>query len=200
MQSLLAILRGIDPSEAVEVCGALIEAGITRIEIPLNSPKPLESIAAVANAYSDRAQIGAGTVLTSVQVQEVADAGGRLIVSPNCDVDVIRETKSLGLESAPGVLTPTECFAALDAGADALKIFPSFLLGIDGLKALRAVLPVECQVLMVGGVDATNFEKWLAAGANGFGVGSALYKPGLAASEVQERALKMVQAMKVLQP
>ena len=185
---LIAILRGIERREAADVAEALIDAGIDRIEIPLNSPDPFESIQRMATAHGDHALIGAGTVLSPEQVQGVSNAGGRLVVSPNCDEDVIKATKSLNMQSFPGVLTPTECFDALKWGADGLKVFPAFQMGIDGLKALRAVLPSETQVYMVGGVGPENFADWLKAGANGFGLGSFLYKPGDTAADVAAKA------------
>lgn len=193
-RSIIAILRGITPAEAVPICECLIEAGITRIEVPLNSPHPITSIAAMAKAFGHHAQIGAGTVLTVNNVHDVSDAGGRLIVSPNCDTDVIRASKALGLQSWPGVMTPTECFAALKAGADGLEIFPASLVGPDGLKAIRAVLPVDCQVYAVGGAGASNFGLWVKAGANGFGIGTALYTPGLPVADVRAKAAAIVNA------
>jgi len=193
-RSLIAILRGIAPEEAVDVASVLIEAGIDRIEVPLNSPDPFTSIRAMAKDFGDRALIGAGTVLTEDEVARVADAGGRLVVSPNCDPSVIRRTKAQGLQSFPGVLTPTECFAALSAGADGLKVFPAFLMGVDGLKAIRAVLPAMTEVYMVGGVGPESFGAWLKAGANGFGLGSSLYRPGDRAEDVAEKAKAMVAA------
>lgn len=193
-RSIIAILRGATPSEAVDLCGACIDAGIDKIEVPLNSPDPIASIKAMVDAYGDRALIGAGTVLTVGDVSNVAGVGGKLIVSPNCDPDVIQATKSLGLQSWPGVMTPTECFAALKAGADGLKIFPGSLLGPDGIKAIRAVIPKGTQIYAVGGAGPDNFKAWIDATADGFGIGSALYKAGASAQQVSQNAAKIVAA------
>jgi 2-dehydro-3-deoxyphosphogalactonate aldolase len=197
---LIAILRGVTPSEAVAIGEAILDAGFRVIEVPLNSPEPLESIRRLAAAVDDRARIGAGTVLTVRQVHDVAAAGGTLIVSPNANPDVIRATKAAGLWSGPGVATPTEGFAALDAGADMLKLFPAEQLGPSVVKAWRAVLPRDVPLVPVGGVSPANMREFVAAGANGFGLGSALYKPGMSAAEVRRTADAFVAAWRGCRP
>lgn len=191
---IIAILRGVLPEEAVAIGEVLIAAGIDRIEVPLNSPDPLKSIGSLVKAFGEGAMIGAGTVLTPRQVADVAAIGGRLIVSPDCNAEVIVATKAAGMASYPGVLTPTECFAALRHGADGLKFFPSFLLGPPGLAAIRAVLPPETETYAVGGVGPDNFAQWVAAGATGFGIGTGLYKPGFTPRDVAARAADIVAA------
>ncbi|MEM6304559.1 MAG: 2-dehydro-3-deoxy-6-phosphogalactonate aldolase [Pseudomonadota bacterium] len=193
---LIAILRGLTPAEAPAIGAALIEAGFTTIEVPLNSPDALDSIRILSERFGAQAQIGAGTVLSEAEVSQVAAVGGTLIVSPNCDPAVIARTKALGLQSWPGIFTPSEAFAALQAGADGLKLFPGNMAGPAGLSALRAVLPPGTRVYAVGGAGPENFAQWIAASAEGFGIGSALYKPGFSAQEVGERATKIIAAYK----
>lgn len=193
-RNLIAILRGLRPEECIEVVRQIIDAGITKIEVPLNSPEPFKSIEMLVKEFGDVAAFGAGTVLTAENVEKVKATGATLIVSPNCDEDVIRTSKKLGMLSYPGVLTPSECFAALKFGADGLKVFPAFRMGIDGLQALRAVLPPETDVFMVGGVGPDNFAQWIEGGASGFGLGSSLYKAGDSAEAVGEKARESVAA------
>ncbi|NBB62132.1 2-dehydro-3-deoxy-6-phosphogalactonate aldolase [Pseudomonas sp. ODNR1LW] len=197
---LIAILRGLKPDEAVAVGEAIVATGFRCLEVPLNSPEPLESIRRLRAALDGRALVGAGTVLTVAAAREVAQAGGQLIISPNTDTDVIRETKALGLLSLPGFFTPSEAFAALDAGADALKLFPAEIAGPRGLKAVRAVLPVATRVYPVGGVDPDSMGQWLAAGASGFGIGSAVFKPGQSPEEVGRNAAAFVSAWAAAAP
>ncbi|GLR48179.1 2-dehydro-3-deoxy-6-phosphogalactonate aldolase [Sphingomonas astaxanthinifaciens] len=185
---LVAIIRGVTPEEAVAVGKALLAAGIAIIEVPLNSPQPFESIDRLAKALGDRALVGAGTVLDPLSVARVKDAGGRLVVAPNTNAQVIAAAVQAGMVAAPGYFTPTEAFVALDAGAQALKLFPAEGASPAVLKAQRAVLPRQVPVLVVGGVQPDTMTPWLEAGANGFGLGSGLYVPGRSADEVEARA------------
>jgi len=185
---LIAILRGVRPEEVVDVGTALMDEGFTLIEVPLNSPDPLESIARLARHARDRAVIGAGTVLSSEAVEQARVAGGRMIISPNTDVRVIAASVAAGLVSLPGFATPSEAFAALGAGATALKLFPAEAGGPAVLKAIRAVLPSDVRVLPVGGIVPESMALWRQAGAAGFGLGSAIYVPGLGAADVARRA------------
>ncbi|RUR40887.1 2-dehydro-3-deoxy-6-phosphogalactonate aldolase [Vreelandella populi] len=191
---LIGILRGVKPDEAVDIAREVLEAGITQIEVPLNSPDPFTSISLLVEAFGERAVIGAGTVLIPEQVREVYDAGGRLIVSPNCRPSVIEETRRLGMASWPGIVTPSEAFDAIDAGATGLKLFPAVQVGLEGMKAVRAVLPSGTLLYAVGGVGVDNFTAWRAAGVDGAGLGSALYKPGQTPSEVGRQAKALVAA------
>lgn len=197
---LVAILRGIEPADAAAVASVLVEAGIAIIEVPLNSPQPLLSIARMVEACGDDAVIGAGTVLDASAVARVADVGGRLIVAPNCDARVIRAAKAAGLSVTPGVMTPTEAFAGLDLGADALKLFPAEILPPATVKAFRAVLPPATRLLAVGGIEPANMAGYWQAGAAGFGIGSALFKPGKPIAEIAGDARAFVAAMRGLMP
>ena len=188
---LVAILRGIKPAEALPVGQALVSSGWALIEVPLNSPEPLVSIAALASAFP-QALIGAGTVLSVDDVRDVHAAGGQLIVSPNYNPAVVREAVRLGLVCLPGVMTASEAFAALESGATGLKIFPAEMITPAVIKALRAVLPPGTVVMPVGGITTGNMRPYLAAGADGFGIGSALYKPGMSAVEVAEHAMNFI--------
>ncbi|MGH1591613.1 2-dehydro-3-deoxy-6-phosphogalactonate aldolase [Methylobacterium phyllosphaerae] len=192
---LVAILRGLTPDAAPDVGDALVEAGFRLIEVPLNSPEPLRSIAILAERLAGRALVGAGTVLTPAQVEAVATAGGTLVVSPNVDPAVITATVAAGLASLPGYQTPTEAFTALSAGATALKLFPADVATPLALKAHRAVLPPGTRVLAVGGVVPDSIAGWKQAGADGFGLGSNLYRPGKAAADVARDAASFVAAL-----
>jgi 2-dehydro-3-deoxyphosphogalactonate aldolase len=185
---LIAILRGVRPDAVAAIAGALDAAGITIIEVPLNSPDPLASIATLARDFGGRLLIGAGTVVTEAQVADIARAGGRLIVTPHADPAITRAAKARGLIAVPGFFTPAEAFAMLAAGADALKLFPAEAASPAVLRALRAVLPADTAVLPVGGIDAGNIPAWRGAGAAGFGIGSAIYKVGDTAAIVAAKA------------
>ncbi len=190
---LVAILRGLRPDEAGEIGGALVECGFRFLEVPLNSPDPFTSIAHLASAFGDRALIGAGTVLTPEDCGRVTDRGGRLIVMPHGDAQVIQAAKRLGAYVLPGVATPKEAFAALHAGADGLKMFPAEILQPPVVKAWRAVLPRHVGLYPVGGITPANMAAFREAGASGFGLGSALYKPGMAPELVAQNARAMIE-------
>jgi 2-dehydro-3-deoxyphosphogalactonate aldolase len=175
---LVAILRGVTPEEVVPVGEALAEAGFAVVEVPLNSPRPVESIRRLVAHFGERLLVGAGTVMSAAQVATVADAGGRLAVLPHASEAVVRAARGRGMIAVPGFFTPTEAFAMLAAGADGLKLFPAEAASPAVLKAMRAVLPAGTAVLPVGGIDAGNIAAWRAAGAAGFGIGSSIYKPG----------------------
>jgi 2-dehydro-3-deoxyphosphogalactonate aldolase len=195
---LVAILRGITPEDVVDVSDALVDAGFTIIEVPLNSPAPLESIARLHAKYGEEILVGAGTVTAAAQVKDIAAAGGRLIVMPHGDGDVVRAAKAAGLACIPGVATPTEGFAALSNGADALKLFPAELLTPGVLKAMRAVFPSATRFLPVGGITPDSMASYVAAGAAGFGLGGALYRRGDDAARVARNARDFVSAWKRL--
>ena len=193
-RELIAILRGIQPTEVYDITQALIDAGITKIEVPLNSPDPFQSIEKMVNTFGSDATIGAGTVLHQDEVKTLANIGCQMVISPNADPDVIMTTKNAGMLSYPGVFTATECFSALKNGADGLKFFPAFKLGLDGFNALKAVLPKTANTYAVGGVGAPDFHAWKAAGVTGFGVGSNLYTPGMSVAEIASNAATLVTA------
>jgi len=191
---LIAILRGLKPGETEEVVGALIEAGFTAIEIPLNSPEPFRSIEIAVKMAPENCLIGAGTVLTVDHVNRLADVGGRLMVSPNVEPDVISTAAAKGMVTMPGVFTPTEALAAAKAGATGLKFFPASVLGPSGIQAIRAVLPAELEIAAVGGVSDRNFADYAAIGLRSFGLGSSLYKPGMSGADVRARAKATIEA------
>jgi len=192
---LIAILRGVRPDEVEEIGEALVGAGYTLIEVPMNSPDPLESVSRLALRFAGRAVIGAGTVLREDQVAAVSAAGGTMIISPNANLRVISASAAAGLVSLPGIATPSEAFAAIEAGATALKLFPAEAASPAVVKAMRAVLPKETRLLPVGGIAPGTMAPWTAAGAAGFGLGSALYKPGMSAAEVSTNARAFIEVL-----
>ena len=199
-RNLIAILRGVKPDAVEDITAALLAAGIDRIEIPLNSPTPFDSIARIIKQFSGQGIFGAGTVLNLAEVEQLAGLGANMVVSPNCDEAIIRATKAAGMLSYPGVMTPSECFTALNAGADGLKFFPGEVITPTGLKAMRAVLPTDTLCLAVGGAHAGNFAAWRDAGADGFGIGSAIYQPDDDAESVAAKARAIVAAYDEVMP
>lgn len=191
---IIAILRGITPPETLEVCDALVLAGITMIEVPLNSPEALRSIEDAAKVFEGRALIGAGTVLSRADVDAVADAGGQFVVSPDTNPSVIGATIERGMTSYPGVFSPTDAFTAIRSGATGLKFFPAEVLGPKGIKAMKAVLPPDIPLYAVGGANPDNFTEYFAAGCAGFGLGTYIFKPGMSAADVALRATAAVAA------
>ena len=193
---LVAILRGLTPQRATEVGAAVVAAGFRTIEVPLNSPQPFESIKLLAQAHGAECQIGAGTVLGVAEVESVHAAGGRLVVAPNCDPDVIRRALGLGMRVLPGIATATEAFAALRAGASELKLFPAATYGPRHLKALKSVLPRHVKIFPVGGIGSQDIAAWLESGADGFGFGSELFTPAYTLAELTKRAQTLIEAMR----
>ena len=193
---LVAILRGLRPEEAVDVSTVLIEAGIKILEVPLNSPDAFTSISKMKTVFGDQAIIGAGTVLTGDNAKKVCDHGGELIVAPNLNAEVAEQSKNCGMVYCPGILTPTEAFKALELGADAIKLFPADAHPPSFIKAIRAVLPSDTTIIPTGGIEPDTIETYHNAGANGFGVGSSLYKPGKSLDEMAEMGSKLVTAVK----
>ena len=197
---LVAILRGVTPAEITDVADVLFEAGFRIIEVPLNSPDPFASIGRLAKSHGDRALIGAGTVLEPEQCRRLADVGGRLMVAPNYAPDVVAEAQASGLATLPGVATPSEAFAALRQGADALKLFPAEAMEPRALKAWRSVMPKDALLLPVGGIDTTTMAPWCQAGASGFGLGSSLYRPGISLDQLADKARGLVAAARTAFP
>lgn len=195
---VIAILRGIRPDEAESIGNALEEAGVTIVEVPLNSPDPLRSIETLVRVFGDRMLIGAGTLTDPAEVAEVAGAGGKLIVTPHADLSIVRAAKQAGLFAVPGFFNPTEAFALLKTGADAIKLFPAEVVGTSMLKALKAVLPKDALVIPVGGINTQSIAEWMAAGANGFGAGSSIYKPGDGAKTVKQKATALIDAIRIV--
>lgn len=189
---LIAILRGVEPKESVAIAEQIYNAGMRVIEVTMNSNNALKSIALIKTAFGDKMLVGAGTVLTKDDINKIADVGGEIIISPNMNVNVIKETKKRNLISLPGVMSITECFNALEAGADGLKLFPAGSIGPSGLKAYKAVLPPKVSLFAVGGINESNMQNWLECGVTGFGFGSHLYKAGVNKEEVYENACKIV--------
>lgn len=193
---LIAILRGLRPEEAVDVATALFDAGFRILEVPLNSPSPLVSIERIASRFAGRMLVGAGTVLDTQAIVQIAKAGARLVVSPNFEAQVVRAAKERDLVSIPGVATPSEAFAALAAGADALKLFPAEMIAPKVVRSIRAVLPKKTRLIPVGGIAPENIPAYREAGADGFGIGSALFQPGKSVGDVATAAAKFVEAMR----
>ncbi|MDT8280453.1 MAG: 2-dehydro-3-deoxy-6-phosphogalactonate aldolase [Erythrobacter sp.] len=191
---LVAILRGVTHDQVVDIAQAIHNAGITMIEVPLNSPEPFKSIAKLADALGDQCLCGAGTVLSVSQVDAVHECGGQLVISPCTNAHVIARSVELGLTSMPGIATPTDAFAAVEAGAKVLKLFPASTYGPAHVAALKAVLPQQVRIFAVGGIQSGSMGQWLAASTDGFGIGTELYRPGMTAAEVSERALRIVAA------
>lgn len=194
---LIAILRGVTPEEVVEIGTVLVEEGFHAIEVPLNSPRPLSSIERLAASVGGHCPVGAGTVLEPADVARVRSAGGEIIVSPDANTEVIAAAVAAGMRAYPGIVTPTEAFRAVRAGARSLKMFPATVLGISGMRALRAVLPADVELLPVGGVDESNLGDWIAAGAGGAGIGTSVYRPGDSVATVRARARTLARAWAV---
>lgn len=192
---IIAILRGVRPDEVVDIGRAVFDAGIRVIEVPLNSPSPFQSIELLHQAMARRCIIGCGTLTQTTDIEKVADAGGRIVVTPNTNEKVITKCIEAGLTPVPGWATPSDALAAYAAGARHLKLFPATTYGVDHLQAVRAILPTDVSLLAVGGIDTGNVESWRQAGAQGFGIGSDIYQPGLSASQVHRNALKFTRAL-----